>query len=79
MKHINFLTLAASLSFSAFILTLAFGLISMPVFLISATTWISLLTAYSYTPTTRNWLPRTAKARLLAKAKTEKAALALAA
>jgi len=79
MKHITFLTLAASLSFSAFIITLAFGFISMPVFIISATTWISLLAVDSYTPKTRTWLPRTAKARLMAKAGTEKATWPLAA
>jgi len=79
MKNINLLTFAASLAFTTFIVALSFGLVSMPVFLISFTIWISLLTVYSYTPKSRSWLPRTAKARLAAQAGGQKAALPLAA
>ena len=79
MKHITFLTFAASLAFSAFIISLCFGLISMPVFMISAMTWISLLTVHSYSMPKQSWLPRTTKARLMAKACCEKASLPLAA
>lgn len=79
MKHLNFLTCAASITLSAFLLALCFGLVSMPVFMISAMIWISLLTVYSYSPRTHNWLPRRATVRIAGTAGEHKSALPLAA
>ncbi|MFA5265829.1 MAG: hypothetical protein WC378_18570 [Opitutaceae bacterium] len=78
MKHITILCIA-SFALTVFLVSLAFGLVSLPVFLISSMTWIGFLMIYSYAPQTRSWLPRTAKARLESQAGGKKVSLPLAA
>ena len=79
MKSIAILTAIAASSLVAFIASLALGVVSLPVFLAAAMSWIVLLTVYAYTPNRRrSWLPRAAQARLIA-TNAERASLPLAA
>lgn len=80
MKHTAILTIAASAALVAFIASLAFGIVSLPVFIGAAMSWILLLTVHAYTPNRdRSWLPRSSAARLVVAQGAGKASLPYAA
>jgi hypothetical protein len=78
-KHLQLLTLTASATTAAFIAILAFGFVSLTIFLASAITWIALLSISAYSHERAGWLPRIEKQRVGASKSARRASLSLAA